>query len=506
MSSTNKKRDAERRRKIEEAAKAKAEREAVPLTKEEYEALEAKRIEEEKEAERVAKEKLREEQRAARAIERENRIPKTAIGKALKEHRQRNEALVKSDPRFYKHRTLKALAGIFGATIFVLISGAGIYYLMSGLQQRSEQSWENTGQIAATVDGINIMEDSITSYIMDSKIYYGDGSDAQWARYLVDSNQTAEQIRQMYIDDMVDSIVQEKAYADQGITVDANDREDHWNELAEDRGGEDKLTEEVEGYGYTVDQYKQLFDSTIRLQKLKDKVAPKSEVTDQEIVDYVNDNAERYNGSRKSSHILFALDEGESTTNRDLAENVLKKIQDGELAFEDAVKEYSTDTGSAADGGNVGWTHETSFVEPYQQAVEALSDGEMSGIVESEYGYHIILCTGAIDFPEGGIASVDQLPEEVVDAIRESQENEQQNSDYQAWFDEFKSTLEIVVNDMPKGLPYDVDLALAETIEEEDTTAVAEGTVDGEDAVIELGGEEGSTDGSDENDDGESAA
>jgi parvulin-like peptidyl-prolyl isomerase len=73
----------------------------------------------------------------------------------------------------------------------------------------------------------------------------------------------------------------------------------------------------------------------------------------------------------------------------DKGKEVLSKLTAG-TAFADLAKEYSTDTGSATQGGDVGWFPRGAMVPEFEEAAFSLGIGETSGLVQTEYGYHII--------------------------------------------------------------------------------------------------------------------
>jgi len=86
-----------------------------------------------------------------------------------------------------------------------------------------------------------------------------------------------------------------------------------------------------------------------------------------------------------AAHILVA---DENTGNE-----VLAKLKEGK-AFADLAKEYSTDMGSKDQGGDLGWFPRGAMVPEFEEAAFALKPGETSGLVKSDYGYHIIQLLG----------------------------------------------------------------------------------------------------------------
>jgi len=67
-----------------------------------------------------------------------------------------------------------------------------------------------------------------------------------------------------------------------------------------------------------------------------------------------------------------------------------KDILSGKVTFEDAAREYSKDPGSAANGGSLGMVGRGVFVKPFEEAAYSLEPGELSGIVETQFGLHLL--------------------------------------------------------------------------------------------------------------------
>lgn len=94
------------------------------------------------------------------------------------------------------------------------------------------------------------------------------------------------------------------------------------------------------------------------------------------------------------SHILFTVNDEEEdkreTVVKARAEQVLQQLREGG-DFAELAKEHSEDPGSKRQGGEIrGWSDKGRFVAPFEAAAYALKPGEISGLVRSRFGYHII--------------------------------------------------------------------------------------------------------------------
>ncbi len=187
----------------------------------------------------------------------------------------------------------------------------------------------------------------------------------------------------------------------------------------------DQLTisdEEIKTY---YDNFQQQFENPeqIKLAYLelsRADMAKAIEVNDEQINKFYKDNITQYSQPerRKASHILFILaaDADEETKEKVKAEAqaVLDKINSG-ADFSEMAKIYSKDPGSADNGGDLGFFGRNEMVPAFENSAFALKINEISPLVESSFGFHIIKLTAI----EGGTAKpLDAVKQKIIKDIQ----------------------------------------------------------------------------------------
>lgn len=138
---------------------------------------------------------------------------------------------------------------------------------------------------------------------------------------------------------------------------------------------------------------------TVRLQYAElrlDQVAAQVQVAESDLQGLYAKNRDRYVDpeKRRASHILIKPEAGKDAVAQQLAEKVLAEARAPGADFGALARKYSADAGSAAQGGDLGWSEKSAFVGPFADAVFAMKEGEIRGPVKSEFGYHVILLQG----------------------------------------------------------------------------------------------------------------
>lgn len=131
-----------------------------------------------------------------------------------------------------------------------------------------------------------------------------------------------------------------------------------------------------------------------------DDVAAREPVSEAAVREYYEKNKSRWATAeeRRASHILITAGKDgsapEKAAARKMAEDLLRQLRAKPADFAKLAREKSKDPGSAAMGGDLGWFGRSMMTKPFEDAVFALKQGQISDVVETEFGFHIIQLTG----------------------------------------------------------------------------------------------------------------
>lgn len=151
-------------------------------------------------------------------------------------------------------------------------------------------------------------------------------------------------------------------------------------------------------------------------------------VTEAELRDYYDQHRDQYRVPEqvKVSHILIKtplpgpdgkVDEKGVAEAQQRADNLLKQIKAG-ANFEDLARKYSEDPGSAKNGGSLGWIGRGQTVPEFEKVAFSLPKGQISGVVKSSYGFHIIRVE---DKHDAELKPLDQVKSEIEPILKRQQ-------------------------------------------------------------------------------------
>ena len=172
--------------------------------------------------------------------------------------------------------------------------------------------------------------------------------------------------------------------------IDEKSIDEQLQKVQEQYGGKDKFEQLLKQQGFTLDKYKD---------GLKVKAAQTLMINDYAgtTEDKLKESYEKNKHQYHLAHILISV-KSDSNPNglsdedaKKKAEEILKKIKDG-ADFATLAKENSNDTANASNGGDLGWSskEDNSFVSEFSSAAYALSKDQVSDVVKTSFGYHII--------------------------------------------------------------------------------------------------------------------
>ena len=144
-------------------------------------------------------------------------------------------------------------------------------------------------------------------------------------------------------------------------------------------------------------------------------------VPEEDLKKYYSENKSRYSTpeERRASHILIKADknapEDQRAKAKAKAEALLAEVKANPSRFAELAKKNSQDPGSAERGGDLDYFGRGAMVKPFEDVAFTLKPGEISGVVESDFGYHIIQVTGARG---GGTRSYEQVRPEIEAEVR----------------------------------------------------------------------------------------
>ena len=191
-----------------------------------------------------------------------------------------------------------------------------------------------------------------------------------------------------------------------------------------------------------------------------DGLLPRVSVAKDEVRKYYDDHSSDFGApeERQAAHILISVNAAAPQAEQDLAkakaEQLLQQARRNPAKFAELARNNSQDPGSAANGGDLGFFGRGMTLKPFEDAVFALKVGEISDVVKSDFGYHIIKLAG--------VKPSKALP---FDEVREGIANKLRQQKAVDMFAELAEKFSNVVYEQSDTLKSAADLAGAEIVQ-----------------------------------------
>lgn len=275
----------------------------------------------------------------------------------------------------------------------------------------------NSKDTIIKVNGQNITQSQF------NKIFDKEANNSMFSQMGIDIKKDKNNFLYLMMKDKVVNELIVKALIDQEIAkrhikITKKDNDQELKAIIDKVGSKEKFNEILKQNGISTDQFKKDLSEEVKMKKLVATLS-KVQVTDADAKKFYKENLNKfkYPDKVRASHILITANAEEikekitsDPANKGLSKDEIKAKVDAELAsqltkaekilaevkkdpssFEKIARENSDDKTSAKQGGDLGFFTRQEMVEPFTKAAFSLKPNTISGIVQSPYGYHIIL-------------------------------------------------------------------------------------------------------------------
>jgi peptidyl-prolyl cis-trans isomerase C len=215
-----------------------------------------------------------------------------------------------------------------------------------------------------------------------------------------------------------------------GVQVESSEIQSQLATIQNRFPSESAFKQALEGMNLSIDAVKTQIMQGLAIQKyIAAEVADNITITDEESLAFYTTNTRFFMRPEqiKASHILVRVaqdaEESQRKTAREKIGQVQRKLQQGEDFA--AVAQGFSEGPSAPNGGDLGFFGRGQMVPPFEEAAFALKTGEISDIVETQYGYHIIKL---VERKAAGTVPYDESQAEIVRHLKELKTRDEVNT------------------------------------------------------------------------------
>jgi len=193
--------------------------------------------------------------------------------------------------------------------------------------------------------------------------------------------------KQRILDNLINQKLLEQAAESKGLEVKDTEINAQIDQLKGGFKDDAQFQSALKSAGLTLETLKTQVKEQLLTQKIVESLAKNSTATEAEIKAYYEKNKTQFfqKEAKRASHILFKPEDKKK------AEEVLKQVKAGG-DFAALAKANSIDNATATKGGDLGWPT-TPYVPEFESALAKLDTGEVSALVQTPYGWHIIKVT-----------------------------------------------------------------------------------------------------------------
>lgn len=267
------------------------------------------------------------------------------------------------------------------------------------------------------------------------KSQYGEG---------YENNSTAVSTLNKQRESLLDSMVLEKVYLQKAEELNIISDEDKFDKEVQSQydnikssfGSDDAFQNALTESKLTEDKLRESVKNSLIAKEVENYIIKDVKVEDSEVEDYYNANKDSKYTKGAGANLYHILVADEAT-----AKTIKDKLDAGE-DFSKLAAEYGTD-GTKSTGGSLGFVEydAQNMDKDFMDAAKTLKEGEISGPVKTQFGYHIIKATGITT--EKKVQTLDEVKDEIKKTLLQNKQNET----YKTTIDEWKKELNVSIDE-----------------------------------------------------------
>ncbi len=271
----------------------------------------------------------------------------------------------------------------------------------------------------ALVNGAVIKQTDFDREVQRATQMYGRGKK-------VDDSQLSK-IKEMALEQLIERELLYQESRNKGIEVDEAAVNSKIDALNKRFPGKDQFKKGLEKMNLTEAILKSQFRQGMAIQELiETQVAQKVKVSEQEIKDYYDGHPQQFQQPERvhAKHILIKVDPKAEKSKKAEAKNKIKKIQQRLKAGEQFSKlaEELSQCPSSKKGGDLGYFRRGQMVKSFEDVAFAMKPGEVSDIVETKFGYHLIKF---VDKKEAATVPYKEAKDRLIQQLKQQKTHEQ---------------------------------------------------------------------------------
>jgi len=280
-------------------------------------------------------------------------------------------------------------------------------------------------EVAVTVNGKKIYEDDVEKRLEVLVSQYPQMTESL-------EGDAEEELKGTIIDSLISEVLIAEEAVKQKVEVSEDEVDSKIKEIKAGFPDEKSFLDALEENKMTLADLKGEIEKSLVQLKMMEKITADVKTTESELKEYYEENGESFVEPEqvKVKHILL---EDEKT-----AEKVLAELKSGS-DFAELAGKYSTDPGFKDKGGDLGWMSRDQLVPEFADAAFSLPVGQLSSLVKSQFGYHIIIV-------EEKKETVQQDFNDVKEDVEQILLEEKRSDKFQMWIEDLKKKADIKKN------------------------------------------------------------